>query len=141
MHSTRLYSSRHDEERHNHTPNGQQRNMLLGERNEHMFLFITIIFCWRLHKEKKNTFTRQSKLHDSWGTACHCCVYKTHDRRRRLYLLHRTAPPAASDYPIRSTSRIPASLPYGAWSPGVHSSRKGSRRSFRGHMLAYESQH
>ena len=43
--SIRLYSSRHDEERHNHTLEGQQRNVLQGERNGHihayMYSFIT----------------------------------------------------------------------------------------------------
>ena len=77
--SIRLYSSRHDEERHNHILEGQQRNMLQGERNARihacMYSFITSLFLGSYIKTQ-NAFTTQPKPHDACDTVCQCCVHK-----------------------------------------------------------------
>ena len=70
--SIRLYSSRHGEKRHNHTgtPEGQQRNILQGERNAYIhtliYSFITqsSIFLGRSTKTQ-NAITPQPKLYDA----------------------------------------------------------------------------
>ena len=76
---SRLYSSRHNEERQNHILEGQQRNMLQGQRNAHihayMYSFITSFFLGS-YIIIQNAFTMQPKLHDACDSVCQCCVCK-----------------------------------------------------------------
>ena len=132
--SIRLYSSRHDEERHNHTLEGQQRNMLQGERNAHihayMYSFITSSFFLGSYKIIQNTFTTQPKLHDVCDTVCRYGVYNI------VFVdpvcTSTTVPllPRRRLIRFRATLETPSSLPYGVWSPGAHSSREARDARF-----------
>ena len=69
---------RHDEERYKHTLEGQQRNMLQGERNAHiqayMYSLITFFFLGSyIILIVQNSFTTQPTLHDACGTVGQCC--------------------------------------------------------------------
>ena len=105
-----LYSGRHDEERHNHTLEGQQRetcwrvNVTGTYRHTYMYSFINSYFFLGSYIIMQNAFTTQanSTMHHVTLSprivipiVCQCSCVQNCFRRHPSYPHHRTAPPAA----------------------------------------------